>query len=94
LGQSAFLSEAVVVIQAVPGVQYADMRAFDSVAENITAAQLSGLAATLQTREFVVAELATPDHGAADPAKSILPAELVLLAPGIPDTLTLTEITT
>jgi predicted phage baseplate assembly protein len=93
LGQSAFLSEAVAVMQAVPGVQYVDMRVFDSVAENVTASQLAGLAATLQSLPYVVAEMATPDPSATDPAKSILPAELVMLTPDVPDTLTLTEIT-
>jgi predicted phage baseplate assembly protein len=93
LGQPAFLSEAVAVMQAVPGVQYVDMRVFDSVAENVTAAQLAGLAGTLTPRPFVAAELATPDSTATDPAKSILPAELVMLTPDVPDTLTLTEIT-
>jgi uncharacterized phage protein gp47/JayE len=93
LGQSAFLSEAVAVMQAVPGVQYVDMRVFDSVAENVTAAQLAGLAVTLQSLPYVVAEMATPDPSATDPAKSILPAELVMLTPDVPDTLTLTEIT-
>ena len=93
LGQSAFLSEAVAVMQAVPGVQYVDMRVFDSVAENVTAAQLAGLGATLQSLPYVVAEMATPDPIATDPAKSILPAELVMLTPDVPDTLTLTEIT-
>jgi hypothetical protein len=37
--------------------------------------------------------MATPDPIATDPAKSILPAELVMLTPDVPDTLTLTEIT-
>jgi hypothetical protein len=69
------------------------MRVFDSVAENVTAAQLAGLAGTLTPRPFVAAELATPDSTATDPAKSILPAELVMLTPDVPDTLTLTEIT-
>jgi hypothetical protein len=93
LGQSAFLSEAVAVMQAVPGVQYVDMRVFDSVAENVTAAQLAGLAATLQSLPYVVAAMATQNPSATDPAQSILPAELVMLTPDVPDTLTLTEIT-
>jgi hypothetical protein len=93
LGQSAFLSEAVAVLQAVPGVEYVDMRTFDSVAQDVTAAQLAGLWATLKVNEFVAAELATPDPNATDPALSILPAELVMLSPDVPDTLLLTEIT-
>ncbi len=94
LGQSAFLSEAVAVLQGVQGVEYVDMKTFDSVAENVTAAQLATLSATLRVNEFVTAELATPDPNATDPAASILPAELVMLTPDLPDTLILTEVTT
>jgi len=93
LGQSAFMSEAIAVMQAVEGVQYVDLRVFDSVSENITAPQLAGLAGTLQPLEFVAAELAKPDPTAADPANYILPAEIVTLTPAVADTLTLTEIT-
>jgi len=96
LGQSAFLSEAIAIMQAVEGVQYVDLRVFDSVPENITAAQLAGLSATLKANEFVTAELATPDPAPTEvtnPAQRILPAELVILTPDIPDTLILTEIT-
>ncbi len=78
LGQSAFMSEAIAVMQAVAGVQYVDLRVFDSA---------------LKAREFVTAELATPDPTATDPAKYILPAEIVTLTPAVADTLTLTEIT-
>ena len=88
LGQSAFLSEAVAAMQAVAGVQYVDVQTFDSVAESVTAAQLTGLAGTLGLNPFVQAELA---H--VDPVLGIVPAELVILTPDIPDTLILTEIT-
>ena len=93
LGQTAFLSEAVGVMQGVTGVQYVDVRVFDSIAENVTAAQLAGLAGTLEPKEYVEAELARRDPAATDPTKSILPAELVMLTPDVADTLTLTEIT-
>jgi hypothetical protein len=63
------------------------------VPENITAKQLAGLASTLSLNNFVQAELARVDPGATDPAKRILPAELAILTPDIPDTLILTEIT-
>jgi hypothetical protein len=91
LGQSAFLSEAVSVMQAVQGVLFVDMRRFDSVPESVTAAQLAGLGSTLGLRSVVEAELAhvTP---ASDPASHIAAAEVVLLTPEIPDTLMLTEI--
>jgi len=77
----------------VRGVEYVDLRTFDSVSEGVTAAQLASLSATLKVNEFVAAELATPDPIATDPATSILPAELVMLTPDVPDTLLLTEIT-
>jgi hypothetical protein len=93
LGQSAFLSEAVSVIQNVEGVSYVDFQVFDSVSENVTAAQLAQLANTLGLNNFVEAELARIDPTATDPAKHILPAELAILTPDIPDMLILTEIT-
>jgi len=89
LGQSAFLSEAVTTMQAVAGVQYVDIQKFDSVSESVTAAQLTSLANTLGLNPFVQAELAN-----VDPVLGIVPAELVILTPNIPDTLILTEITT
>ena len=94
LGQPAFLSEAVSAMQAVAGVLYVDVRTFDSVSESVTAEQLATLAATLAVHSFVEAELAHVDPAATDPAKRILPAELAMLTPDIPDTLILTEITT
>jgi hypothetical protein len=94
LGQSAFLSEAVSAMQAVAGVHYVDMRKFDFVAEAVTAEQLAKLASTLTIRGAVEAELAHVNPVATDPAEHILPAELVILTPDIPDTLILTEITT
>ena len=94
LGQPAFLSEAVAAIQAVPGVQYVDMRTFDAISESVSAAELATLATTLTTHSFVEAELARVDPLATDPARRIAPAELAILTPDIPDTLILTEITT
>lgn len=88
LGQSAFLSEAVSVMQAVAGVQFVFMKVFDSVAESVTGAKLTTLSSTLTLQPFVEAELAQPV-----PGQGIVPAELVILTPDIPDTLILTEIT-
>jgi Baseplate J-like protein len=93
LGQAAFQSEAIAVIQAVGGVEYVDMRIFDAVPEGITAEQLAGLAGSLTLHDFVEADLAQIDLMATDVSKRILPAELVFLAPDIADTLLLTEIT-
>lgn len=93
LGQSAFLSEAVGVMQSVAGVLYVDVHTFDSVAEGVTATQLAGLSSSLTLNDVVQAELAQVNPTAADPSQRILPAELAILTPDIPDTLILTEIT-
>jgi hypothetical protein len=93
LGQTAFLSEAVSVMQAVAGVQYVNMQIFDSVSESVTAAQLASLASSLQLNTLVQANLARVCP-AATSTGGIAPAQLVLLTPDIPDTLILTEITT
>ncbi len=92
LGQSAFLSEAVSAVQSVEGVAYVDMRIFDSVPEGITAAKLAGLAGTLSLNDAVESELASFNQAATDESDRILPAELVMLSPDIPDTLILSEI--
>jgi predicted phage baseplate assembly protein len=94
LGQSAFLSEAVGLIQSVEGVAYVDVQKFDGVPEDITADQLSGLAGTLTLQSLVRANLAMPDRSAdpGKPCQRIPPAEIVFLTPDIPDTLILTEI--
>ena len=93
LGQSAFLSEAISVMQGVAGVQYVDVHVFDFVAESMTAAQLAALASSLTLNDVVESELAQVDPTATDPSQRILPAELAILTPDIPDTLILTEIT-
>ncbi len=92
LGQSAFASGIISIIQAVQGVAYVDLRIFDAVSEGITVDELAGLAGTLAPNPYVEAELARVDLAASDPSKRILPAELVFLTPDIPDTLILTEI--
>jgi hypothetical protein len=92
LGQSAFLSEAIGAIQAVEGVSYVDVETFDAVAEDVTASQLAGLAGTLSLNNAVEADLARIDPTAVDPAKRILPAEVAIVTPDIPDTVILTEI--
>jgi Baseplate J-like protein len=97
LGQSAFLSEAISLMQGVEGVAYVDVQAFDSVPEDIPTGKLAGLAATLagpdQPKPYVRAQLARPgDPAANEPRQRILPAELVFLTPDIPGTLIRTEI--
>lgn len=94
LGQSAFLSEAVSLMQGVEGVAYVDVRVFDAVPEDIKAEKLASLAGSLGPNPFVEADLAKVNPSAApgDPCQRILPAELVFLTPDIPDTFILTEI--
>jgi hypothetical protein len=95
LGQSAFLSKAISLMQGTEGVAYVDIQVFDGVAEDITASQLAGLGSSLRLNPFVKADLAQVDPTAdpADPCKRVRPAELVFLTPDIPDTFILTEIT-
>ncbi len=95
LGQPAFLSEAIAMMQAVPGVASVDPVVFDAVADDTTAEQLQQLAATLTVRRFVAAAVAHRDPTAppdADACTRLRPADLVFLTPGIPATLILTEI--
>lgn len=97
LGESAFRSQAVAVAQSVEGVAYVDFGIFDSIAEDISADQLAGLATSLGLQQYVLAEQAMLDPkfdpaASDDPCKQVLPAELVYLTPAIPETLILTEV--
>ncbi len=94
LGQTAFLSEAVEVMQNVEGVSYVNVERFDSVAEAVTAAELATLAATLALNKFVQAEMAhvnaaVGSSASPDTCQRVLAAELVYLTPDIPETLNL-----
>jgi hypothetical protein len=97
LGESAFLSDAVAVVQSVAGVAYVDFRVFDSIGEDIDAEDLAALGKALKLKPYVVAGQAklNPNFDPAksdDPCDQVLPAELVYLTPAIPDTLILTEV--
>ena len=97
LGQPAYLSEAIGMMQAVEGVASVDPQVFDAVSETVTVKALSQLAGTLTLHASIAADLARQDPAAAatsaaDPCARIRPAELVFLTPYIPDTLILTEI--
>lgn len=96
LGQSAFLSEAVSVMQAIAGVSYVNVQVFDSVSSNVTVQTLAGLAGTLKLRQVVTAQLArlnpAADSTVTDPCQRILPAEVVYMTPDITETLILTQI--
>lgn len=92
LAQTAFLSDAIRAVQGVEGVAFVNVTTFDSVRENVSAAQLASLSKTLKLRQHVHTELAHID-AAAPPgaAQRILPAELAFMTPDIPDTLILTQ---
>lgn len=94
LGQPAFLSEAVAAMQNVAGVAYVNIECFDSVAENVTAAELASLAQVLTVTPFVPAELARLSAAprvltSADACQRVTPAEMVFMTAAVPETLTL-----
>lgn len=89
LGQSAFLSEAIGVMQGVAGVAHVNVTTFDSVADDVNAAALAALGSKLRLRQHVAASLAQLDPAAAAGTPVVLPAELVYLTPDIPGTLLL-----
>jgi predicted phage baseplate assembly protein len=93
LGQSVFLSEFISCVQGIEGVAYVDPEILDAVGEDVAVEQLAGLASTLGLNDCVEADWAriNPDP-AADPDARILPAELAILSPVVPDTLILTEL--
>lgn len=94
LAQSAYLSEAIEVLQNTVGVAYVNVDYFDAVDEDVTAEQLASLANTLTLRESVSANAASLKSSAqlaaiSDPRDRIAPAELVYLSPEIPEMLIL-----
>jgi len=76
-------------------VAYADVEIFDAVTEDITVDKLRNLAGSLTLNPYVEADLAriNPKPDPDDPSSRILPAELAILTPDVPDTLILTELT-
>jgi predicted phage baseplate assembly protein len=93
LGQRAQLSEVFSAIQSVEGVAYVDIQHLDSVPENVTTTQLAKLS-TLGLKATIDAQLAQANSALSfDAPNRILPAQLVILSPKVPDTLILTEIT-
>jgi hypothetical protein len=89
LGESAVLSEAVTVMQGVEGVSYVDIRVFDAVSEDVSAEDLTALASTLSLNQVVEAHGARRGTQAGAPP---LAAELAVLSPDVPATLTLMRI--
>jgi len=95
LGQPAFLSEAVAAMQDIEGVDYVEMKVFDSVSQDISADDLTSLASTLRLNPHVTASAARRNPTAVagdDPATRLLPAELAFMTPEIPDTVILTRL--
>ena len=88
LGQPAFLSDAVRLMQSIEGVAYTDVSVFDSVAEDVSAETLAGLGGSLSPKQYITADFARIDPSGA----GILPAELAFMTPDIPDTLILSRI--
>jgi predicted phage baseplate assembly protein len=89
LGQVVFQSELIATIQAVPGVDRVGIDALGVAPAGLTPAQLQAFADGLAppAPQLIPVELARPDpqgHG-------ILPAQLALLSPLLPDTLILKE---
>ncbi|WP_322061180.1 putative baseplate assembly protein [Paraburkholderia sp. J63] len=97
LGQAAWLAEVVATLQQVAGVSWVNVTCFDSVPEDVTAAQLAALGSTLGLQPYVAAQLAQRAPGGTSGSASvgaqascaIVPAELVFLTPDIPATLIL-----
>lgn len=96
LGQSAFLSEAIAVMQKIEGVTYVDVQNFGSIAQDATATELASLATSIGRAPHVQAQFAMPnptaDATTSDACQRILPAEIVYLTPDIPATLILNAI--
>ena len=96
LGQSAFLSEAIAIMQKIEGVMYVDVQNFGSISQDATATELASLATRIGRAPHVQAQLAKPnpvaDATVSDPCRRILPAEVVYLTPDIPATLILNPI--
>lgn len=94
LGQDVARSEVLSVVQRVTGVVYADLDILDTVDEERIVRELmtpspKGLAGEVRLRERLRAQLA---GAIPEPQPTVLPAELIVLDPSVPQTLTLLEI--
>ncbi|MFJ3306456.1 putative baseplate assembly protein [Streptomyces sp. NPDC086549] len=78
LGRSAYLAEAVAALQGVPGVVFVDIRRFGATPGD-TAADADAVTGVAQR------VLARPARVEGDPlSEAVLPADLVIAAPGLP----------
>jgi hypothetical protein len=95
LGQDALPSEVFSVIQAVEGVAYVDVDAFDALKEEQIIAAVAtntSLASLVQLRRRVRVSLAEVIPDATDPENRIAPAQLAYFTPAVPDTIILNEV--
>jgi predicted phage baseplate assembly protein len=94
LGQDVVLGEVISAVQAVPGVAWATVDALATVPEGITPADLAALAGTLSQAPppRIPMALARPQPDSKEPPRTLLPAQLAVLSPRVPDTLILKEI--
>ncbi|MEH1795228.1 putative baseplate assembly protein [Nostoc sp.] len=100
LGQDVVLSKVITTIQQVPGVNYVDVDILDSVSEteaqnpdslNIKLQELGKLDMTRrngQPKQWIPVNLAVFDSI----ANQLIPAQLAILSPKVPDTLILKEL--
>lgn len=100
LGQDVVLSKVITTIQQVPGVNYVDVDILDSVSEteaqnpdslNIKLQELGKLGMTRrngQPKQWIPVNLAVFDSI----ANQLIPAQLAILSPKVPDTLILKEL--
>jgi predicted phage baseplate assembly protein len=91
LGQDVALSEVIAAIQRVPGVDFVDVDLLGALPGSTDLRDFPALLKTLesdQPRERMIAELARRDPASGE----ILPAQLLVLRPDLPETLLLKEI--
>jgi predicted phage baseplate assembly protein len=95
LAQSIPLSRVVSIIQNVRGVQYVNVRVFDSIRETDTdsAPQLSAKLQEIATASEPKISVDVPPAHMDQSTGTIVPAALAFLSPDLPDTVILTEIT-
>ena len=92
LGQDAYLSEVMGAIQSVPGVVYADVNVFDALDEDLSTTSLEMIGRRHKPRQRIPVRLARVEPYATTAGGRILPAQLALLSPAVPETLLLKEL--
>lgn len=96
MGQDVLLSDLISTIQFVEGVDYVDVDILDALDGDTIVNNLENLAERLiqeRPKNRVIVRRARVNFSAVDADKRILPSQLAILTPDIPDTLILSEIT-